>query len=608
MTQQSSQCDDSLSIDLSLAALDALQEGIIILTSDAKIHYWNSWLSETSEIASEAAVGKTLDEVFPHLAYSRLIKAIDWALKNKLPSFISSTLNKTPLPLTKFGRNIEQSIHVKPLDMPDDQVYCLVRISDVTEMVDKEKLLHLSAAQLKQAKEAADSANRSKSIFLANMSHELRTPLNAVLGFCQLMRADDDFPATHKEKLEIINRSGEHLLSMINDVLDMSKIESGQIQLEEETFDLHQMFKTIASMIQLRTNKKGINFSIIQSPALPHSIIADQVKLRQIIINLLDNAVKHTEDGAINLIANTSPDKSKLKIEIEDTGRGIDAEKLERLFEPFFQINNKQQDGAGLGLAISKRFVELMNGDINVRSEPGQGSVFSFTIPIKITDEKNDYLPEQTLPILDQATDKPAPRLLIVEDNFANRSLLNQILMHSGFDIREAVNGKEGIEQFEEWHPDLIWMDINMPVLDGKQATKRIRSLDNGHNCKIIAVTANSVKDVEDDLLICGFDSVLFKPFRTTDIFNLLEEHLYLRFKNTTTVAQPSQAKLNQADMAALPATWLKQFHSATQSGDIAQMQHQLQALPPEHSSLKDSLTTLVKDYNFDELLKLTKT
>ena len=603
MSQPSSHRGDRLSSALSLAALDALQEGIIILDENAKIHYWNSWLTDAAEKPLESVIGKTLVEVFPQLTYSRTIKAIDWALKNKLPSFLSSTLNKTPLPLTKFGQRIEQSIHIKPIDMPGDQVYCLVRISDVTEIFNKEKLLRQSAWQLKQAKEESDAANRAKSIFLANMSHELRTPLNAVLGFSQLLQADKTFPDAHKDKLEIINRSGEHLLGMINDVLDMSKIEAGEIQLETESFDLHNMLKDISAMFQLRTQEKEIDFAIIQSENLPRNVIADQTKLRQIIINLLDNAVKHSNRGKITLTATISRDKNRLTIEVEDNGNGIATDSLPQLFEPFFQDGEMKREGVGLGLSISKKFVDLMHGEIGVRSNLGKGSVFFFTIPIETINQEHISPPRQQIPILDISTGETSPRLLIVEDNNANRNLLKQLLQASGFDIREAVDGNEAVKLFHEWQPDLIWMDILMPVMDGKQATQLIRSMTAGSECKIIAITAGSLKNTND------FDDVLYKPFKTIDIFKLLQRHLDVHFKDENlTPSQAPQPDFRQTNMEVLPKEWLRQFHSATQIGDINQMKSLLQELEPDYSALKTSLTALVKGYKFEQLLKLSQT
>ena len=468
-------------------------------------------------------------------------------------------------------------------------------------------------AALIQAKEAAEAANKAKSSFLANMSHELRTPLNAVLGFAQLMQRDDTLPEQHRKNLEIINHSGAHLLAMINDVLDMSKIEAGQMNVEVEAFDLPQLLEDIAAMIRVRAADKGLHFILEQAPDLPRHVSTDTGKLRQILINLLGNAVKYTEEGGIALRARSRGGESgqyELLFEVEDSGRGIAVDKLPTIFDAFVQAGSSSQEGSGLGLAISKRFLELLDGKISVRSEFGTGSVFCVTLLVAAADAEAVTSPEPSRRVKGLVPDQPAYRILSVEDNTVNRALLRGILEHAGIRIREAGNGEEGLKLFLEWHPHLIWMDIRMPVMDGKEATRRIRATPEGRACKIIAITASSFVEQQNEVLSDGFDDFLRKPYRESEIFAMLERHLGMQFEyEDTPPAARIQAvrELVPEDMAGLPDAWCGQFHTAVQQGEIMQINALVSALAPEHPDLAARLASLVERYEFERLLELSR-
>ncbi len=328
----------------------------------------------------------------------------------------------------------------------------LVLARSEEQLMESEKRLRLANKALMDAKEAADAANQAKSVFLANISHELRTPLNAILGFSQIMGNDPTASASQLEKTGIINRSGEHLLTMINDVLDLSKIEAGRVELEPEAFNLPGMLKDIGDMIAVRADAVDLNFNLALAPTLASYVKADASKLRQILINLLGNAIKFTKEGGVTLRARSQPvasDSSRitLQIEVEDTGPGISAEQQPHIFEPFVQAGHASNTkGTGLGLAITKSFVELMGGEINVKSQLGKGSLFCLELTLALAKATDVVDTETRRPeVLGLAPAQPTWRILVAEDNTVNSLLLTTILTDAGFDVQAAVNGEQAI-------------------------------------------------------------------------------------------------------------------------------------------------------------------
>jgi ligand-binding sensor domain-containing protein/signal transduction histidine kinase/CheY-like chemotaxis protein len=426
--------------------------------------------------------------------------------------------------------------------------------------------------EIETAKDAAERSNRAKSAFLANMSHELRTPLNAILGFSTLVRDDPGLSEEHRKDLEIVSRSGEHLLGLIDEVLDMVKIEAGRMALDYVSFDLNNLVRDTVTMMRGRACDKGLEIFLNSSPMVPRLVCSDAGKLRQVLVNLIGNAVKFTERGSVTVrVDATRMDDSRrilLILEVEDTGIGIALDDQARIFDVFVQAGRAStQQGTGLGLSICRQFVELMGGSIRVQSTPGEGSLFRVELPVEQAEESKEVAEEEDLgQVVGLVPGQPEYRILLVEDKKENWLLLQRLLEDAGFRVQVAEDGALGVEMFRIWQPHLIWMDLRLPVMGGMEAAREIRALDGGLQVKIVAISASAFAQQRQEVLAAGLDDFVRKPYRRKEIFDCIARQLGVRYLHREAQrgarADPIAALVPEA-LATLPQQLRKELKDA---------------------------------------------
>ncbi|MDJ0732010.1 MAG: ATP-binding protein [Crocosphaera sp.] len=472
--------------------------------------------------------------------------------------------------------------------------------------------------KVKERTAQLEKANQAKREFLSNINHELRTPLNLIIGYAERLYQLDSFSNEEKKRLDIIHRNGQHLLSLINKVLDISKIESGHITVEENSFNLSQLFNDTQAMFALTCYSKGLDLIIKNKLEERFNYIrCDENKLKQILINLLNNALKFTERGSITIeaeIINNLPLTSKkkqpehlLKIQVKDTGKGIATEEMSQLFKAFeqTQTGRNSNSGTGLGLYISYKFIKLMGGDITVKSLPNMGTTFTLEIPIKLT-TKDEILSQPIVKkVIGLAAKQSHYRILVVDDDRESRDLLVSLLCSIGLSVQTANNGQEAITLWQKWQPHLIWMDLEMPIMDGCNATQSIKKASHDPFPYIIMLTANASENIRKKALNCGCDDFVAKPFQQIVIWKKITKYLGVQYIYDQEKEQTQITNLSDVSAACLKQIsqeWLNQLYEASLHLQGKKVLTLIQEIEQSHSILAQYLTQLAEGYQFEKI------
>ncbi len=484
--------------------------------------------------------------------------------------------------------------------------------------MDQARDMRHAAEVAKNLADAAESANRAKSSFLANMSHEIRTPMNAIIGFAQLLKQDPELRPQQAERVDIIMSSGAHLLKLINNILDLSKIEAGQAILNRSSINLHLLLKDLELMFRSRAEAKGLQLILEKSTDLPVFVTTDEGKLRQILVNLMGNAVKFTERGGVAVRVRAAveeegkegvPTKLRLAVEVEDSGPGIPEADQGRLFSPFQQAEaGLKSGGTGLGLSICHSFIELMGGTIDLTSRVGKGSCFRFDLLLEAAEAMAAPPEAASRSIVGLKPGQGPFRVLVTDDVADNRTLLRELLQPVGFEIAEACNGQEALEIFERWKPHVVLMDMRMPVMDGYEATRRIKATPAGKTTPIIAVTASAFQESEGQLLETGVISYLRKPFRPEALFDALGACLELDFEYERPSEEgedgPWAALPIQESRPQLSADLRQNLREAVMEGDMSRFAKLIAYAESVDASAAQGLRALANLYEYDKLIE----
>ena len=584
--------------------VEALPLGIIHLLEDRRIARANPRAAELFGMSLAEIIGRGTEEFYPDPAAFEEVGRVGYARMAAGGIFRDDRVLRRRDGSRFWGRLIGQYID------PNNEALGSIWIVDD---IDRDKALEEG---LRQAHEAAEAANRAKDLFMANMSHELRTPLNAVLGFAQLLTGDARLLPEQREQVQGIRRGGERLLGLINELLDLARIEAERLTLEPAPWDSAALLAELAGMFEARARQKGIGLEIADAGTLPPRLRCDSKRLHQVLANLIDNAIKSTDAGRVRVAAGFAD--GTLMFEVSDTGIGMSAADIERIFEPFRQVGDARQHarGAGLGgLAISKRLVEHMGGTIEVESRPGAGSRFRVRIPAERLPMADDAAPTLADPGIivgyrrtargkvETGVETGALRILIADDEPENRDVLRGLLAPLGFEVREAEDGADCIAQATASAPDLILMDLRMPVMDGLAATRALRRQPACSNRPIVAVTAAAFDADQGAALAAGCNAHLPKPVLREALLKTLAELLPL----TWTRAAPRAAEDCAVDVGALPPARLAELVSLVRTGNVTGISTLAQALARDdcYPALARHLSSLADAFDIVGLRRL---
>ncbi|MBC8286805.1 MAG: PAS domain S-box protein [Nitrospinae bacterium] len=579
------------------AILDNVVDGIITIDEVGSIQSFNSASERIFGYSTNEVLGKNVKTLMPEPYHSEH----DGYLGNYLSSGIAKIIG--------IGREVvglRKDKSTFPLELAISEVHVEGQrlFTGIVRDISERKAFEVA---LKKSTEEAESANQAKSIFLANMSHEIRTPMNAILGFSQILLRNNDLDDDTKVSVNAINSSGQNLLTLINEILDISKIEAGKMELILDSFDLQALIKDVTAMFSLRCEEKQLQLHINN---LSNSVIVfgDVGKLRQILINLLGNAVKFTNSGEVSITV-TPLDDDRFQFDLKDTGIGIPPEAQQHIFEPFHQDEGgNKMGGTGLGLTICQRQLELMDSKLTLKSALNQGAQFSFILNLP-AGEKSDVMEDRhTQRKVLHLAPGLCVKALVVDDVEVNRNVLAKLLTHIGVDVILAENGEEAIQKVKESLPDIIFMDMRMPVLNGEKATRKIQEEYGKDRFKIVAITASALEHRREFYLNLGFHEFIAKPFKEDEIFYSLEKLLDIKFTYPDESSEPENSKGFEVSDITLPEALLSEMKNAAELHQITTLEkfiEEITSLGGGAEKLAAHLKPLLKKYDMNGILDI---
>lgn len=592
--------------DALLAAIIASSDDAIVSeTLQGIITSWNGGAERLFGYTAEEAIGRSVGLILPENGLEQEEQLLKRLSEGATVEHLETTR------LHKHRKTVEVSLTVSPVRDANGQIIGASKIlRDISKTIQAQQEILLLNRQLELAAANAETANRAKSTFLSTMSHEIRTPLNAILGYAQLTLRDTTLGTDSKANLKVIGRSGEHLLALINEVLDMSKIEAGRAELNPMTFHLPNMLNDLAAMFHLRAEAKALQFEMVVSGEPVSYVVADEGKIRQTLINLLGNAIKFTKHGRVQLRVNLTsrdPHSLSLSADVEDTGAGITLQDRAGLFEPFTQVKGVAiQEGTGLGLAISRKYARLMGGDLTAVSSYGKGSTFRLEIPVErghagVALKQNNFRRVKCL-----RSGTAAPKILVADDQLENRDWLMKLLSAIGYAVQAASNGEAAIQQWEEWMPNMILMDIHMPVIDGLEATRRIKADSRGTGTAIIVLTASALDEDRRVVSEARADAFLTKPCPEEELLEKMRTLLHVDYEYEEENPLEDSMALSTATLSQLPDHLAEQLRTATSDGDRKLLDKLIsQVRDSAASASADALQDLADRYDYDALTLL---
>ncbi len=581
--------------------LGSIADGVATTDTSKRIVSWNPGAETIMGYTAEQAIGKPCSEIFREVGEDG--ECID---RGGDCIFDEIRRSQKPCPAREIstvrsnGQRVALSMSAAPLFDDKGELQGIVRIfrdfSYERELVD-----------------SVQRASRAKSLFLANMSHEIRTPMNAILGFSQILLKEPELSQSQRQNLDVINRSGEHLLSLIDDILEMSKIEAGRTPLAPSNFNLRGLLRDLTSMFRLRADSKGLAFTVRVAGGVPAVLLADEKKLRQILINLLSNAIKFTDRGTVACSVNARREGDGslwLVVGVEDTGPGVSAGDAERIFSAFEQTQTgARAGGTGLGLTISREFARLMGGDITLESEVGRGSHFRLHVPVVVGTLGEPTPVALRSRVVGIRSGLGPFRILVVDDRPENRLLMVEMLKAVGFRTREAANGEEAVTMATEWSPNAILMDVRMPGTDGLTAIRRLRALESQIRIPIIAVSASAFEDDRTQALAAGATDFLGKPFREFELLEKLRAALSIEYVYVARTLQEEPEPSDSLDVLARPRPVLlssqtsEQLRQAAGSADYGRIIEILDVLAGTAPEAANVLREIAERFDYPGLL-----